>query len=273
MNDWREHANVGEWRLIEWEVLDERSQIELLGMLRQVVPTGERTNLMEKYERSDTINEALELAKQEAQKRQMGDAEARKHAENAGFAASILMNLEALHGEEIDWAHQADTFVKEVLAEKDVTGRSKDKPARELSRYAHAEMVVELLKEFQQTRKRALAQADDNEEAWLAEIVDQAASIGYWAGRRVQAAWGKPIEAVAVTGEGVLKGVRRGGEARKGKLGPDTPQILESMDALIQAGHSMSAAARITHKSRGLGASPNANQQCYKRHRSTNKVS
>ena len=264
MNDWREHADVGEWRLIEWEIFDEGSQIDLLDMLKKAVPTRVRTNLMEKYERNDTITEALALAKQEAQNRQMSDVEARKYVENAGFAASLLMNLEALHGEEIDWAHQADTFAKEVLAEKDITGRSRDKPARELSRHAHAEMVVELLKEFQQTRKCALAQAaDDDEVAWLAEIVDQAASIGYWAGRRVQAAWGKPIEVMAMTGEGVLKGVRRGGEARKGKLGPETPQILERMDALIREGRNISAAAKITFSRHGLGTSQGTNRKLF----------
>lgn len=267
MSDWRRHADTAEWRLIEWEILDDKSQIELLDRLRQAVPCRMHTNLMEQFKRHDTIDEALATSRKEVLALDMSSAEAKRHIENAGAAAAMLMNLEARHGEEINWLDQAETFAAKVLMEEDVTGRKIDNASPEFSRHAHAGKMIELLQEFRESRTLALSQVDGAEQAWLAEVIDQAAATGYWAGRRLQAAWGKPLEVMAVTGEGVLKGVKSGGEARKGKLGPDTDAILDTMEELIDSGHFVSNAARIVKRKYGLGTSANANRQLYKRHR------
>lgn len=78
--------------------------------------------------------------------------------------------------------------------------------------------------------------------------------------------WRRGNKPSIITGRGVRKGGKLGGEMRRNNFAPDTQNRLAEMRRLIDEGHSQNSAADALAR-RGIGKSRNANLKLWQRHR------
>ena len=216
--NWSEASANGEWAEIDWELLPDDDQLHLFEILRSSVPRYDRRDGYEGGFRHDTPEEAKLRSEQDVRSRGLSGPEATRIVRNATAAAVMLANLEALFGEQTDWVNQVSHYAGEILGgaralapgrgpegHSDLTGStshrlsSHDKegtePAPELTAEAHARRALEHVADYEWLMGLARHEAKDGCDAeWLIEMIKDAAAMGYWAGRRIQAASGKPIE-------------------------------------------------------------------------------
>ena len=221
--NWSEAAEKGEWAEIDWELLPDDDQLRLLEMLRLAIPQYDRRDGYEGGFRHDTPEEAKLRSEQDVRNRGLSGLEANRTVRNATEAAVMLANLEAVFGEETDWVKQVAHYAGEVLSDAwtvapeagegrhiDLTGSTSyrhlshdeegTEPAPELTVEAHARRALEHLADYEWLTALARRETKDDKDAeWLIEMIKDAAALGYWAGRRIQAASGKGIEYEALS--------------------------------------------------------------------------
>lgn len=219
MLNWYEAAAKGEWIEINWQLLSDESQLRLLKTLRTSIQRYERQDGYERVFRHDTPEEAKLRLDGEVKSGKLTGPEAERIIQNGVAAASMLANLEARFGQETDWVQQVEKYTQEILGEgyslaRDgaqeqqsyLTGSPLSQPqfphhdagmepAAELTAEAHARRALEHVADYEWLTSLARRETSDDEDAeWLIEMIKDAAAIGYWAGRRIQAATGKMIE-------------------------------------------------------------------------------
>jgi hypothetical protein len=96
------------------------------------------------------------------------------------------------------------------------------------------------------------------------ELIAGVAVSAFNLGLNLRAAGGKEVEALAVTGEKVLKGVERANDMRRPKQAPRRSAILENMERLQRQGHSVSNAARLTTEA--VGGTEGGNRKMWYRY-------
>lgn len=104
-------------------------------------------------------------------------------------------------------------------------------------------------------------QKGDTGKPFLFDYVFEIASL------RTDWRWRRRHKPAIITGRGVRKGGKLGGEMRAGKYKPDTAKIIEEMARLHRDGQTISRAAELTAK-KGYGTSKGANLKLWTRHKS-----
>ena len=159
----------------------ESERHELLERVRQAVPRVTIQNGMEATSRFALPQElpAKSSIRAAAEILELGELEA-------------LVDGEPPRGAEVwnDALRQAQSYLDRAEAEGEITSGSS-----ELSRFEHIRSAREALSEL----NLAMRLNEENftsstDKAWAADAFSEVAYIAYMAGRRVQVAWGKPIE-------------------------------------------------------------------------------
>ncbi|MCC5962814.1 MAG: hypothetical protein JJU09_06775 [Rhodobacteraceae bacterium] len=283
MASWREAAAKGEWDAIEWEGLSDDDQVQLLKILQAAIPKHERTDGYERVLRHDTPGEAKLRAENEVAGRKLTGRKAKRFIQNETAAAIILINLEARFGDDVDWAQQVIRYAQEILGDGNVgsqesgqehlgsltsstTAPLPDDPddqsehAPELTADAHARRALEHVADYKWLIALARHEtANDDDAEWLVQMIKDAASVGYWAGRRIQTASGKAIEYEAVNNRsaaqkhrGSIEGLTRAQAAKQTNLKDKFLPAMNRMAELIETGeyrrHSAAIQVSIENK-------------------------
>lgn len=273
MADWRRAAKAGDWLAIRWELLSGPEQVELLALLRRALPVRCRVDGYEAVERHDTPEEAAHQAADEVSRLGLTGSEADRFHQNAIEGALMLSSLEAIHGGETDWTEQVEAYGRQIQdelaqengqrpgneasalpkAHADPPATADPLPAPEMSREAHLERALEHVAEYRSMLRLAATETSDADDAeWLMLMIKDAAAAGYWAGRRIQAAWGKPIEREALAMapkarkfDRVIDANRRATSERSEAASRRAAEAMRHMHRLItDEGHSVLSAAR-----------------------------
>jgi len=276
MADWRDAADTGDWSSIQWELLSDPEQRDLLAQLRGALPIRHRVDGYEAVERHDTPEEVAESAAQEISRLRLTGSEAARFRRNAIEGAMMLSNLEAIHGVETDWAEQVEDHIRQIREElvqeqdqpqgtkasaspppqADQTVGREPLPAPEMDRESHLERVLEHVAEYRSLLRLAPMETSDEDDAeWLRQMIHDAATAAYWAGRRIQAAWGKPIEQKASKFDKVANATRQPRPLRRQATDAKFADALLHMEQMIsdseRRGHPLSvsaAAERVASK-------------------------
>lgn len=250
MATWRELAAEGRWAEIDPFQIPQREQAELLAMLRQAVPMINVTNGAEMLQRHIYPMEVV------------GNPQLRAAAE-----ILYLGELEAMvEGEpesaSLAWkklAQQAHEYLNKAEYEGEVTDGS-----QELSRLTHIAAARDALAQVDRAIRLLAGEGTTEEEsAWISEALTEVAQAAFLAGRRVQSAWGKPIERGAARHE---LDQRRRSDGGKSRIDPDHEAIIAAMASRIELGQSVRQAATATHVNDSLGVSAVANIRRWERH-------
>lgn len=279
MTGWKEAADNGEWNSISWELLPEQDQLELFKTLSRAIPKYERVDGYERVIRHDTPLEAKWRAEQELATIEYTGRERQRIIDNKVAAALMLVNLEALFVEQIDWLAQVEQFSQEILDASEAESNKIDNassedtlpsssPAEPVDPNDNSETAPELTAEAHARRAQkhvsdykwliALARneaASDEDAVWLIQMITDAAATGYWAGRRIQAATGKRIEHEALSlkpkaekYERSASATRKTREKTHAKMADKFERSMNEMHRLVLDGHSDSSAAGIVTK-------------------------
>ena len=257
MGAWKPLFDQRRWDEIDnlWPSLPPAEQRALFIALLEGVPKVVVIEGVEQTERHVRPNEAPSEWKGAAKILALGELE----AEIEGDPPASATSWAALRTE-------AETYLRETIAdcERETQGA---RDAGELSREQHSRTSLDLLAAIDRATTLMCAEMDsDTDREWLAEVMAEIAEYAFIAGRHMQAAWGKPFEGHAVRGIKTIQSAAEGGRQRRGKVGPETAQILAHMQQLINAGQSQSRAAYHANI-KGLGSSQSANLKLYQRMR------
>lgn len=257
MDHWKTAYESNQWDEVEnwWRACDDVGQ--LLALFRQLqrdVPRVKIVNGTEEMEEFVHPDVAPEGWRGAAQILLLGELEAKIEGDPAP-------ELE-------EWQHLADqtaSMMREYLGAKEPTTGH-----RLLSRAAHAEAVLDLLKGIDRDTKIMCAELDPDgtqpdDRAWLKSVIAQTALAAFNAGAHARAAVGKAIEQHAVRGKNTLASAQEGGRVRSEGAKRTTIIVIAEMERLIGSGQSAKSAARLAFQA-GYGASPEGNRTAYKRH-------
>jgi len=278
MADWRDAAETGNWSAIRWELLSDSEQVDLLARLRAALPIRRRVDGYEAVERHDTPEEAAQHVAEEIARLGLTGSEAAQSRQNAIEGAMMLSNLEAIHGAETDWAEQVEDYSRQLrdeLAQEQDRPHGKEAlaspppqadpnvarellPAPEMNREAHLDRALDHVAEYRSLQRLAAMETSDADDAeWLLQMIHDAATAGYWAGRRIQAAWGKPVERKASKFDKITNATRQPRPSRRQATGAKFAEALLEMERMIsdseRRGHRLSVAAaaeRVADKHR-----------------------
>ncbi len=253
MIDWRDLYQRRDWIAIEnwWRSSDDTAQLrELLEWLKRDVPEVIRQNGIEEKPDYARPDEAPEEWKGAAKILYLGELEALVEGEPELASA--------------EWQRERDKVVGQLekfTALEEVTDGDP-----ELSRRSHADKALNFLKQIELDYEWMSHEVDPDEREWLLEVIAHAAHNAFSAGVHAFAAAGKEIEVHALRGQKIAKGASAGGKSKNREGKPEREKILAHMQASIEKGHSVSAAAKHAYNA-GLGTSPGANLQRWKRNR------
>ncbi len=195
MDDWRKLAKAEQWDQIIWESLDTTEQQDLLALLRAgPVPKKLVKNGMEEDLRYKLFHEV--------------------EGKPAKFAAYMLAMLSAIHDPEPNWIESSEDYFREVLTEaargkpgspkqKHNSGMTETQGDAELSLESHANSGLRLIEEYRRLERMAAGTVEDDGPAsadWLISWMQEAASISFQVGCRMQAVWAKSYDKHALRG-------------------------------------------------------------------------
>lgn len=248
---WRTLAGAGDWHLIDWIDLPLDERKALLAAIQKALGRREIKHGKEsqwRYRRPEEVEGPLREA---ACILALGELQASiEMDEGDGYPPKAS---------EVWAEHRA--MVEAALDELEAAGEATEGD-QELSRAAHIAAAREHLAGIDMTTKWMVAEChDEHEKDWLREVIAEVAFTAFEAGRRVQAAGGKDLEALAVRWDRHRETLRR--NATKN----ETSAILTAMAKYIAGRHSIRNAAKLVHEKDKLGKSADANRKLWARNK------
>lgn len=306
MTGWREHAAAGQWQKIELYRLDTDELTELAAMLRNIVPRATRGHGTEEYEGHIRPEDAVCLESYyaaqilEAVQRRLEEldrcdcvSEAAEYAKN--FVRRCGMDFEGWRDTYLYWNPHRRAWQQIPSADAIAIIEHRENELSRLSELSLEDFIagykaLELEKKPWRNCQplHSLFQRDAFErftplwhalnilnwddalpEYLLENCIDAALEAAFQIGSSYTTLIDKPNQRHAVRGKEVVRAARKGGDARRGALGPETAQILQEMARLTNSGRNIKEAAEaLTRK--GIGKSAGANRGLWYRHRPKN---
>lgn len=262
MTEWRRLYAARDWAALEdwfWRTQDTEGRAQLLASLKRDVPTRRQVNGTEAQEAYVTEVEAPKEWKGAARILELGELEAMVEQE-AG--------LEPV-GYATAWRDGVETIRERLAALLDAEEVTEGDPS--LSRRALAEFGLRALNQIDivvalMADEIDPDRVDPDSREWLEQALLEAAFWAYRVGLADRGAAAKTIEVDAVRGRNTIGGASLGGQMRSAATKDATTSIIKEMQRLVGDRHSVKRAAELVHQ-RGLGTSPEANRQLYKRRR------
>ncbi|MBX3496645.1 MAG: hypothetical protein KF769_10420 [Parvibaculum sp.] len=188
MDEWRAHADNGDWDKIHLASLTARDRKAIDNRLRKIVPKTFRSHGMEHvedYALPHEIRKNPELVASSSTKSERRSLEA---------AVSLFNDLRWEFEQEPDWRSEARTHAEKILREREKSGKAIE--CRDAA--WHAQQVMDLLGSLDFVLS-ATDVGHDTDKAligtkWVRTQMLEAASLGFHIGHYAQAAWGKPHE-------------------------------------------------------------------------------